>query len=59
MNYRQVAAETDVTEATVRYWAYEIRQTFRVALREVVADTLAPGADAEQELTYLMQAFEA
>ena len=59
VNYRQVAAETNVTEATVRYWAYEIRQTFRVALREVVADTLAPGADAEQELAYLMQAFEA
>lgn len=53
---RSAAERLNISETAVRVQVSRLRKRLRVILEQALADTLAPGADAQQELTELMAA---
>jgi RNA polymerase sigma factor (sigma-70 family) len=54
--YRDLAAQLATSEGAVKVAVHRLRQRYREILREAVADTVAAGADVEQELRHLFEA---
>jgi len=55
-SYAEVAAHLDMTEDAVRKAAQRLRHSFRRAIREELAQTVATPADIEEELRHLWSA---
>ena len=58
-SYEEIGVELGVSEGAVRFRAYKLRQRFRAALRELVEETVATAEEADEEIAYLLQVFEA
>jgi RNA polymerase sigma factor (sigma-70 family) len=54
--YRDLAVQLGMSEGAVKVAVHRLRQRYREVLREAVADTVAAGADVEQELRHLLEA---
>ena len=59
ISYRQFATTLGVSEAAVKQFLHQLRQRFRVLLREEVAHTVQDPADVEDEIRYLCAALAA
>lgn len=56
--YVDAGRDLDMTPAAVKVATYRLRNRFRDALRESVADTVASAADVDDEIRYLLQTLE-
>jgi RNA polymerase sigma factor (sigma-70 family) len=54
-SYREVAAQLDVTEGTVKVTVHRLRQRFGAILRLQIADTVLSPADADDEMRELLR----
>ena len=57
-SYADVARELSMTPAAVKVAAYRMRNRYRDALRQYVADTLGSGEEVDDEIRYLMRTLE-
>jgi len=53
----KAAKELGITEGTVRVFAHRLRNNFRAALKEEIAETVASREEVDEELAYLMEVF--
>lgn len=53
--YAEAARDLGMTPPTVKVNVHRLRKTFRAALRQHVADTVASPADVEDEIQYLLR----
>jgi RNA polymerase sigma-70 factor (ECF subfamily) len=54
--YRQLAAKTNLSEGAVKVAVHRLRKRYRQLLRTEVAQTIAAGADVDEELHHLFAA---
>jgi len=52
--YASVAAEMQMSEATLRVAVHRLRKRYRELFREEIANTLADGESVDDELRYLL-----
>ena len=57
-SFKEIAAALGLTEASARFAAFKLRQRYRAALREIVAETVAIEAEVEKELIHLRTLFQ-
>ena len=55
--YREIAATLGMSEGSIRFGAFKLRQRYRAALREIVAETVASADDVDAELAHLRTLF--
>ena len=55
--YAQIAEELGVSEPSVRFGAFKLRQRYREMLKEAVAETVTSEAEAAEELRHLRSVF--
>ncbi len=57
-SHQQIAASLGMTEGSVRFAAFKLRQRFRATLREIVAETVTSLDEVESELAHLRTLFQ-
>ena len=57
-SYLSIAASLGMTEGSVRFAAFKLRQRYRAALREVVGETVAGMDEVDAELAHLRTLFQ-
>ncbi len=57
-SYQNIAASLGMTEASIRFAAFKMRQRYRGALRDTVAETVASMEEVEAELAHLRTLFQ-
>lgn len=56
-SYSQIATRLDMKENAVKVAAHRLRERYGIALREIIADTLAPDHNIDEEIRELMKVF--
>jgi RNA polymerase sigma-70 factor (ECF subfamily) len=56
--YQNIAASLGMTEGSIRFAAFKLRQRYRAALREIVAETVSNMDEVEAELAHLRTLFQ-
>jgi RNA polymerase sigma-70 factor (ECF subfamily) len=57
-SYESIAASLGMTEGSIRFAAFKLRQRYRAALREIVAETVTGMEEVEAELAHLRTLFQ-
>jgi RNA polymerase sigma factor (sigma-70 family) len=57
-SHQEIAANLGMTEGSVRFAAFKLRQRFRETLREIVAETVSNLDEVEAELAHLRTLFQ-
>ena len=57
-SYQNIAAALGMSEGSVRFAAFKLRQRYRAALREIVAETVTSMEEVEAELAHLRTLFQ-
>jgi hypothetical protein len=58
-SYQEIASSLGMTEASVRFAAFKLRQRYRTVLHETVGQTVASPDDVAAELVHLRKLFQA
>jgi len=57
-SYEEIAARHGMSEGAVKVAAHRLRQSFRAALREAIAETVITEADIDDEIRHLFTVFQ-